>query len=71
MNALTTLLDQHTLSFKLSEPYPTFGGEDNRFLLALLETSRADVLVTGDGDLQALGEHAGAMVISPALFLRR
>ena len=69
VSALTTLLNRHTLSFGLREPYPAFRDEDDRFLLALLETSRADVLVTGDGDLQALGEHARAMIVSPALFL--
>lgn len=66
---LISLLKHHTLMFKITKPYPKFEDEDDRFLLALLEESSADVLVTGDAALESLNNFAGTLIIKPKVFL--
>lgn len=70
VDALKHLLERHSLTFNLIEPYPEFEDEDDRFLLALALMSSADALVTGDGALRALGNVGETLVVSPAEFMK-
>lgn len=66
---LKQFLLRRTLNFSISEPYPNFSDPKDRFLLELLEVSRADALVTGDRALQALRRWETALIATPAEFL--
>jgi len=44
---------------------------DDAEVLACAVAARADAIVTGDGDLHALGDYRGIPVLSPAQALRR
>jgi hypothetical protein len=44
---------------------------DDAAVLACAVAARADAIVTGDGDLHALGNYRGIPVLSPAQALRR
>jgi hypothetical protein len=44
---------------------------DDAAVLACAVAARADAIVTGDGDLHALGDYRGIPVLSPAQALRR
>jgi putative PIN family toxin of toxin-antitoxin system len=44
---------------------------DDAAVLACAVAARADAMVTGDGDLHALGDYRGIPVLSPAQALRR
>lgn len=44
---------------------------DDAAVLACAVAARADAIVTGDGDLHALGGYRGIVVLSPAQALRR
>ena len=44
---------------------------DDAAVLACAVAARADAMVTGDGDLHALGDYRGISILSPAQALRR
>lgn len=55
----------------ISEPYPKAPDEADRFLLALARAGGAEVLVTGDKALLALGRFEDTLILSPRAFLER
>ena len=54
----------------LTEPFPPFEDDKDRFLLALVRDGRADALLTGDHALQALERFGDAVVAAPADFIQ-
>lgn len=56
---------------ELREPYPEFSDPNDAYLLAMLRDSDADLLVTGDKALRALGAFQGKPVLTPTEFLER
>jgi putative PIN family toxin of toxin-antitoxin system len=50
---------------------PALRDPDDAAVLACAVAARADAIVTGDGDLHALGDYRGIPVLSPAQALRR
>ena len=53
------------------EPYPEALDPGDSFLLAMVRDGGADVLVTGDGALLALGSFGGTAVLSARAFAER
>lgn len=53
------------------QPFPDFEDPKDRYLLAMLKGSDAEVLVTGDKALLALGAVAGKPILSVSEFIRR
>lgn len=66
------LADLQTLTsaVKVYEPFPPFVDQDDRFLLAIARDGAADALVTGDGDLQDMGQMGRTLIVSRADFLK-
>jgi uncharacterized protein len=63
-------LETLSTSVVLEHPYPEFEDDGDRFLLALAAQGRADILVTGDGALQALERIGTTLIAAPADFAR-
>tara|TARA_Y100000588_G_scaffold292029_1_gene311246 strand:+ start:1730 stop:2131 length:402 start_codon:yes stop_codon:yes gene_type:complete len=50
---------------------PVCRDADDDWVLATAEAGKAEVIVTGDQDLQVLKEHEGVQIMSPRDFLRQ
>ena len=57
-------------TYELKKPYPQISRDKNdNFLLALVEVSKAKILITGDKDLLVLKEYKGCKIMKPGEFL--
>ena len=56
---------------QIKQPFPEFIDPKDRYLLAMLRDSDAELLVTGDKKLLELGEYATKAIISPQEFIAR
>jgi len=57
--------------YELKKPYPKISRDENdNFLLALIQASKANKLITGDKDLLVLGDYMDCEILDPADFLR-
>lgn len=63
-------LDLYTATVEIRGPFPEAPDPDDAFLLAMLRDGAADVLVTGDKALLALGTWGGAAILKLSAFLR-
>lgn len=67
-DGLLLRLERLTEPVACLEPYPEFPDPADSFLLAMVRDGGADVLVTGDGALLALGSFGGAGILSARAF---
>lgn len=59
-----------TIAPEISEPIPAISRDpDDDYLIAHAIAERIDYLVSGDHDLQVLGEYEGVRIVSPAEFV--
>lgn len=67
-DGLLLRLERLTEPVACLEPYPEAPDPGDSFLLAMVRDGGADVLVTGDGVLLALGSFGGAAILSARVF---
>ena len=58
-------------AIQIKQPFPKFSDPKDRYLLAMLRDSQAELLITGDKKLLDLGHYQDKAIITPQEFIRK